>query len=176
MLPMSVCSFVSAMTSTRLSARFGARALIVGGCLVTAGGLSAAAFAHQDEWQIVLSGALCGVGTGFVFAALANVVVEAAPREKTGVATGINANLRTIGGAIGTAVLATIVTSRLLPSGLPVEHGYTVGFAALAVTAVLAGLAGFAIPPSARSRATTWPAASSHGGAQCGVRATRPAA
>jgi MFS family permease len=173
MLPMSVCSFLSAMTSTRLRARIGARAQIVGGCMLTACGLFAAAFAHQLEWQIALSGALSGVGTGFVFAALANVVVDAAPREKTGVATGINANLRTIGGAIGTAVLATTVTSHLLPSGLPVEHGYTVGFAGLAVTAVLAGVAGFAIP--ARARATTSPAASSPGGARCGVRATTPA-
>lgn len=149
MLPMSVCSFLSAMTSTRLRTRLGARALIVGGCMLTACGLLAAAFAHQFEWQIALSGALSGVGTGFVFAALANVVVEAAPRERTGVATGINANLRTIGGAIGTAVLATIVTSHLHPSGLPAEHGYTVGFAGLAVTAVLAGLAGLAIPARA---------------------------
>jgi MFS family permease len=117
--------------------------------MITACGLFTAAFAHQFEWQIALSGALSGVGTGFVFAALANVVVEAAPREKTGVATGINANLRTIGGAIGTAVLAMIVTSHLHPSGLPVEHGYTVGFAGLAVTAVLAGLAGFTIPARA---------------------------
>ena len=146
MLPMSVCSFLCAMASTRLTTRFGARALIVGGCLITAGGLFAAAFAHQYEWQIALSGALSGVGTGFVFAALANAVVHAAPPEKTGLATGINANLRTIGGAIGTAVLATIVTARVHPSGVPLEHGYTVGFAGLAVTAALAGLAALAIP------------------------------
>ena len=110
----------------------------------------------STEWQIALSGALSGVGTGFVFAALANAVVHAAPPEKTGVATGINANLRTIGGAIGTAVLATVVTARLHPSGVPIEHGYTVGFAGLAVTAVLAGLAALAIPGMGhRARATS---------------------
>lgn len=144
LLPLAVCSFLGAMTSTRLSARFGPRALIVSGCMITACGLFAAAFAHQYEWQIALSGVLSGVGLGFVFASLANAVVDAAPMDKTGVATGINANLRTIGGAIGTAVLATVVTSHLHPSGLPLEHGYTVGFAGLAVIAILAGLAALA--------------------------------
>ncbi len=63
----------------------------------------------------------------------------------------MNANIRTIGGSIGAAAMASIVTSHLAPSGLPLESGYTIGFAAMAVGLVLAALAGLLIP-SARLR------------------------
>jgi len=43
-------------------------------------------------------------------------VVAAVPPGQTGVATGMNANIRTIGGSIGAAVMASIVTAKLEPS------------------------------------------------------------
>jgi hypothetical protein len=58
----------------------------------------------------------------------------------------MNANIRTIGGSIGAAVMASIVTSQLEPSGLPREAGYTTGFAVMAGGLVLAALAGLLIP------------------------------
>jgi hypothetical protein len=64
----------------------------------------------------------------------------------------MNANIRTIGGSIGTAAMASIVTSQLQASGLPEESGYTAGFAAMAGALVLAALAGLLIP-AARRRA-----------------------
>ena len=65
---------------------------------------------------------------------------------QTGVASGMNANIRTIGGSIGAAVMASIVTSQLEPSGLPKESGYTTGFAVMAAGLALAALAGVLIP------------------------------
>jgi len=58
----------------------------------------------------------------------------------------MNANIRTIGGSIGAAVMASIVTSQLGPSGLPKESGYMIGFAVMAAGLVLAALAGLLIP------------------------------
>ena len=140
MLPTAALSFVGGVASTRLARRVGGRAIVAAGCWLTSIGLLMAAFVNEEEWQILLSGGITGLGSGLCFAALANVVVEAAPVERTGLVAGMNANLRTIGGAIGSAALATMVTSRLLPSGYPAEHGYTIGFAALAAAAFLAGL------------------------------------
>jgi sugar phosphate permease len=74
------------------------------------------------------------------------LVVAAVPSSQTGVASGMNANIRTIGGSIGAAVMASIVTSSLEPSGLPKESGYTTGFAVMAAALVLAALAGLLIP------------------------------
>jgi hypothetical protein len=58
----------------------------------------------------------------------------------------MNANIRTIGGSIGAALMASIVTARLEPSGLPKESGYTIGFAVLAGGLVLAAVAALRIP------------------------------
>ena len=58
----------------------------------------------------------------------------------------MNANIRTIGGSIGTAVMASIVTAHFLPSGFPKEIGYTAGFAVLGGALLLAAIAGLAIP------------------------------
>jgi len=65
-------------------------------------------------------------------------------------ASGMNANIRTLGGSIGAAVMASIVTSRPDSSGLPEESGYTIGFAVMAAGLVLAALAGLLIPAARR--------------------------
>lgn len=62
----------------------------------------------------------------------------------------MNTNIRAIGGSIGSAVMASIVTARLEPSGLPRESGYTAGFAFLAACLVIATLAGLLVPASRR--------------------------
>jgi hypothetical protein len=70
--------------------------------------------------------------------AMSALVVAAVPPSQTGVASGMNANIRTIGGSIGAAAMASIVASHLTSSGLPKQAGYTTGFAAMAVGLVLA--------------------------------------
>ena len=42
-----------------------------------------------------------GLGIGLAFASLANLIVQAVPQEQTGVATGMNTVMRTLGGALG---------------------------------------------------------------------------
>ena len=59
------------------------------------------AFAHADKWQLYCAMAVMGIGLGLVFAAMSGLVVNAVPPEQTGVAAGMNANIRTIGGSIG---------------------------------------------------------------------------
>ena len=61
---------------------------------------------------------------------MSNLVVDAVPQTQTGVASGMNANIRTVGGALGGAVLASVVTAGARPDGLPVESGYVHGFTA----------------------------------------------
>jgi sugar phosphate permease len=77
-------------------------------------------------------------------------VVSAVPAGQTSVATGMNANIRTIGGSIGAVVMASIVTAKLEPSGLPTQSGYTTGFAVMAAVLVMAALAALLIPSQRR--------------------------
>jgi sugar phosphate permease len=85
------------------------------------------------------------------FAAMSNLVVQGVPPEQTGVATGMNANIRTIGGSIGAAVMSSIVTSTARAGGLPRESGYTHGFALLTIAAIAAAVAAMLVPPTVRT-------------------------
>jgi MFS family permease len=109
------------------------------------------AFAHHQPWEIYLSSGLLGLSMGFVYASMANIIVETVPLQQVGVATGMNTNLRTIGGAIGAAVMSVIVTSTSVHGGYPRDSGYTEGFAVLTIAALLAAVACLFIPRPVRS-------------------------
>jgi MFS family permease len=155
LLPSAITMFVVGIFAGRLSRRLGGKALIIAGCLIGCGAMSVLAFAHQHAWQIYLSNALMGVGFGLAFSAMAALIVTAVPPSQTGVASGMNANIRTIGGSIGSAVMASIVTSQLAPTGLPREAGYATGFAVMALGLLVAALAAFLIPSARRLRQAT---------------------
>jgi MFS family permease len=152
LLPSSITMFVVGMFAGRLARRLGGKVLVVAGCLIGCAAMLVLAFAHQHTWQIYLSNALMGIGFGLAFAAMSALVLASVPPEQTGVASGMNANIRTIGGSIGAAVMASIVTSQIEPSGLPKEVGYTIGFAVMAGALVLAALAGLLIPSTRQRR------------------------
>jgi EmrB/QacA subfamily drug resistance transporter len=152
LLPSTVTMFCVGMFAGRLAHRYGGRALVVAGCLIGAGSMGVLAFAHQQEWQIFLATGLMGIGFGLAFSAMSALIVAAVPPSQTGVASGMNANIRNIGGSIGSAVMASIVTSQLAPSGLPKEAGYTTGFAVMTCCLVLAAGAGLLMPSVNRLR------------------------
>jgi MFS family permease len=133
-----------------MTKRFGGRLLVLVGSLVAALSMGLIAFAHDNRLEIYIASALMGIGIGLAFTAMSALIVVAVPAEQTGVASGMNANIRTIGGSIGSAVMASIVTARLQPSGFPEESGYVIGFAALAGGLVLAALASLWIPVGRR--------------------------
>ena len=85
--------------SGRLGARYGSRVPLALGALSS--GLSYAWLAafHDARIDIYLASVLLGLGVGLALAAMANLVVEAVPPDVTGVASAINAIMRTIGGA-----------------------------------------------------------------------------
>lgn len=145
-LPSAIATFITGLVTARIARRLGAKVIVVVGCVIAALGMFSLAAFHDTKLQILVSNGLTGLGVGLAFACLANLIVAAVPPEQTGVATGMNANIRTIGGSIGTAVMASIVTAHMLPDGFPRELGYTQGFAVLGGALLLAALAGLAIP------------------------------
>ena len=152
LLPSAITMFITGMFAGRLAARLGGKVLVTGGCLIGAGSMAILAFAHDQQWQIYFSSALMGVGFGLAFSAMSALIVMAVPASQTGVASGMNANIRTIGGSIGSAAMASIVTSSLAANGLPLESGYTIGFAVMTGALVLAAGAGLLIPAVRRMR------------------------
>lgn len=153
-LPMSVTMFVFGVLSGPVSVRFGAKAVLIAGSTISIVPFLILAFAHSAIWEISVAMLALGAGFGLAFSAMSNIIVDAVPSSQTGVASGMNANIRTIGGSIGAAVMASVVTSAALPSGLPKESGYTSGFTMLAAAAALAAFAGLLIPKLRTERDT----------------------
>jgi MFS family permease len=144
-LPSAVGMFVFGTLAGRLSARFGARTVLLTGSAISVPGFGVLAFAHAHVWEILLSMALQGIGFGMTFSAMAYIIVDSVPPEQTGVASGMNSNIRTLGGSIGTAVVASIVASSA-GGGRPTEASFTAAFAVLAAVALLGALAGLLVP------------------------------
>ena len=63
----------------------------------------------------------------------------------------MNANIRTIGGSIGTALASSIITAHVQPSGLPAESGFTDTFFLLSAFAAAAVVLALAIPSARRT-------------------------
>jgi MFS family permease len=150
-VPQSVAMLVLGLQTGRLTAAFGSKMVVVGGSILGIVPYFMLAFAHSQRWEIYLASTLLGVSVGAVFSAVSSLIVEAVPAEQTGVASGMNANIRTIGGAIGSGVVASVVTSHTVSGGLPREAGYTLGFAALGVAAIIAAVAALLIPTARRT-------------------------
>ena len=77
---------------------------------------------------------------------MGNLIIQAVPPEQTGVATAMNTVMRSVGGAVGSQIAATLVVSRLLPSGLPAERGYVLAFATSLGFLVICALASLLVP------------------------------
>ncbi|MCW2830956.1 MAG: transporter, partial [Aeromicrobium sp.] len=146
LLPSAIATFIMGLIAAPIAARIGPKIVVVAGSLIAAAGMFMLAFVHAEAWQVAVSNGIVGLGIGLAFACLAGLIVAAVPPEQTGVASGMNANIRTIGGSIGTAVMSSIVTAHFLPSGFPKEIGYTAGFTVLAAALLLAAFAALAIP------------------------------
>ncbi|MEU6372786.1 MFS transporter [Streptomyces sp. NPDC046909] len=161
MLPMLVAMFVSGILSGRLEPVVGAKALLTTGAALGALALGLLALWHSAQWQVAFVSGVFGLGIGLAFASMANLIVGSVPASQTGAATGMNANIRTIGGSIGAAVTSVLVTGHLQPSGLPYGSGYTHGFTLLAVLCLAAALAALLVPVRGSGRGTSAPRAAS---------------
>jgi MFS family permease len=154
-LPMSVTSFVGGSLSSRLAERFRPRSVVAAGLLMGAIPFLLLAFANTRIWQVIVALVILGAANGLVFAGMANMVINAVPAYQTGVASGVNTNIRTIGGAVGTAVLATVLAMSYRVGGLPTRSGYAVAFSLLACSRVIAGAASVRILASATADEST---------------------
>lgn len=165
MLPMLVLMALAGFLVGPIGRVLSSRGQVVAGSVLI--GLSTAAIAvfHAAVWELTIAAALFGLGLGLVFAAMTNVVVQSVPPTQTGVATGMNANLRTIGSGIGTALMTAIVTGSAGAgagaAGEPTESGYTVGFLVLAGAGLLAAVISAIGRPTRRRTAEPAPIAES---------------
>lgn len=146
LVPSSVAMLFAGPLAGWIGDRRGSRLPLAFGAAAAAASFLFLAIEH-DPWAIYVATTLMGVGIGFSFAAMANLIVEAVPAARTGVATGMNTIMRTIGGSLGGQVAAAIVAGHIvLASGLPDESAFRIGFLVAASAMGLALLAALAVP------------------------------
>jgi EmrB/QacA subfamily drug resistance transporter len=161
LLPATIGMALLGIWAGRISARFGSRWALLVGTLFTLAAFLLLAVAHNAPWEMLVSAALMGIGLGLSFAALGNLIVQAVPPHQTGVASGVNTVMRTLGGALGGQLSATFIASNVAASGLPTVSGFTESFWLATGFLALCFVAGLLVPKALGRGTPTAPAAPS---------------
>ena len=146
LLPSTIAMLVAGAQTGRLEKRFGSKPPLLAGAATTGASYVLLALARSERWEIYVGALLLGTGIGLAFAAMVNLIIENVGPAETGVATGMNAVTRTVGGSFGGAAVASILAASVGSGGFPSAHGFTVAFAACAVALAVGVVAGLAIP------------------------------
>ncbi len=146
--------------SARLSTRFGPRAVVIGGVVLSAAGLAVFAVAPLDASYVTTlfpAMLLIGIGMGVAFPSMMMFAMSGATSSDAGLISGLINTTAQVGGAFGLAVLATISASRTrdaLASGAvnatALAAGYHLAFGICAGCLVAAGIIAATVlqPPS----------------------------
>ncbi|AYH43526.1 MFS transporter [Azoarcus sp. DN11] len=128
-----------------ISGRRGGRfALVFGAGLLTVTWGATTAW-HGSLWFVAFAGVVSIVGMTIVYAAVPNLILEAAPAHRTSEATGLSSVVRAIFGALGAQVIAFVLASSTVsdpargPGSYPTAEAYAsaLGLVTLACVACL---------------------------------------
>ncbi len=114
LLPMAALLMPLSSTAPRIAQRTGTRPLLLGGTTTVAAGLvwMAAVPTIEGGYLSVLPGLMViGAGMGLVMTPSTVAITESLPVEKQGVASALNDTVREVGGAIGVALLGSVLSS-----------------------------------------------------------------
>jgi EmrB/QacA subfamily drug resistance transporter len=146
LLPATIAITVVGQMAGVLERRIGSRGALIAGAAFALAAYVLLVASRGAELDIYLAAGLLGIGIGLAFSAMANLIVENVRQEQTGVATGMNAVTRTLGGAFGGQVAATLLAGNLGAGGLPTDHGFSLAFAMCLVAVAGALVFAFAVP------------------------------
>ncbi|MER8010472.1 MULTISPECIES: MFS transporter [unclassified Streptomyces] len=130
MLPLAAAQMIFAPRARLVVDRFGHKATTGGGLVLLAGMLAAFAGFEADTpiWVLEVVFFLMGTGMAHVMTPTSVVIMQALPREKAGSASALSNTFRQVGGALGIAVLGSVLSTAyrngiegklsLLPAGL----------------------------------------------------------
>ena len=154
LVPLTVGTAITAGASYPLMARFG-RAVLQAGLLIVVAGLVglAATVTHfgtgVSSWDMAPALAVVGLGLGFVFGPLFNVILAGVGAEEVGSASGTLNAIQQLGNSVGVALLATIFFS-LIDGGHPSPQAMTRTVLIAAGLLVATFVLSFLLPREAR--------------------------
>jgi MFS family permease len=145
LLPSTIGMTLLGLYAGRISARFGSRSALLAGTAFSTASFALLAFAHSHPYDLLIAAGLLGVGVGLAFAALGNLIVQAVSPHQTGVASGMNTVMRTLGGALGGQLSATFIAAHTI-RGEPAVTGFTETFLMATGFLLLCLVAGMLVP------------------------------
>jgi MFS family permease len=140
------------MVTGRVLHRVGFRRMILGGVMLATVGYSGLLWVTHGTPAVVLGAALAlmGLGMGMTMLSLLLALQQAVPRSRLGVATSVGQFTRSVGGAVGVAMMGAIMAASLPAGGEHqprlMEAALHRAFTAGAIVAVLSLLAAFRVP------------------------------
>lgn len=138
LLPATIAGVAAGTIAGIASRRFGPRAVITVGAVVTATALIALAVLHDATWQLIVLRALTGFAVSVSATALLAATATAVAAKDTGIATSLLVVTRVVGVALGAQVASVILDAGTdTVTDLPTESAFTSGFVIAGVTAAL---------------------------------------
>ncbi len=125
MLPMAAAMMPTARLTPKLAARLGARTVCAAGLALVAGGLTVIAQSDSSSsyWLLLAGLVPLGMGMGAAMTPATAAITEALPAAQQGVGSALNDLARELGGALGIAVIGSVLAagyrSHLAVTGLP---------------------------------------------------------
>ena len=151
LLPGSFMLLFAGPIAGRIGSRIGFKWPLAAGMLVVGVAAGLIAAFHTQPWQIWLNQGLLGIGVGFAFASMATLIAENVRLEETGVATGMNTVMRSIGGVIGAQAGAALLSAYTIAgTSIPAEKGFVITFSVGAGAAVVGAILACFVPEPER--------------------------
>jgi len=160
--PVALGIIIGAGGSTRLAAHLGTKIIVSWGLAVVAGGLALLSTVDSGSGYglVATSLVILGYGMGTAMAPATEAIMGAVPKDHAGVGSAVNDATRQVGGALGVAILGSLLSTSYassmedatanLPAPAASAAGDSVG-AAAQVAARLGGPEGAALISSART-------------------------
>jgi MFS family permease len=136
LLPSTAAMLLFSMLAGQFERRLSAAYILGIGAAFVAAAFVWVAVAHSHGYDLLIYSALMGTGIGIAFASLGTLAVQHVPLSQSGIASGINTLVRTVGGSIAGAATASLLASNTIQgTKVPSEHGYVLSFVIVAIAA-----------------------------------------
>ena len=150
LLPCALVMGALGTVAGRVARRFGSKSALIVGAGISAFSFAWLLVAHRHPYDFLIGATLLGIGIGLAFAALGNLIVQAVPPTQTGVASGVNTVMRTLGGALGGQLSATFIVDNQA-HGLPSVTGFEATFLMATLFLIVCVLASALVPGESRA-------------------------
>lgn len=167
MVPGGLVMMALSPVSALLTKRIGARLTLAIGAAMSAAGYFALLGLTDATWKMSLGSMIVFGGVGVAYSAMPALIMANVPDTESAAANGLNSLMRSVGTAVSSAVMATILTRSTITllAGtpreitLPSEDAFATGFVIAGIVAAVAAAVALAIPRARTSDEATATAA-----------------